>query len=86
MRIKFMCSDEDAKEKYPLILEVSQFNIDDDDHTMNIYDAYDGTCYQSDTPVYSTDSYEIGRIYDQLLEKGYADLTKFGNFTPDEQE
>lgn len=86
MRIKFISSDEDAKKKYPVILEISEFNIDDDNHTINIYDAYDGTRYQSDKPVCSTDSYEIDRIYDQLLEKGYADLTKFCNFTPDEEE
>lgn len=86
MRVKFMSSDETSEAKYPLILEISEFNIDDDDHTINMYDAYDGTCYQSDKSVHSTSSYEIDRIYDQLLEKGYADLTKFGNFTPDGQE
>lgn len=86
MRIKFMSSDEDAKEKYPLILEASEFNIDDDNRTLNIYDSYDGTWYQSDNQILSADSYKINRIYDALLEKGYADLTEFGNFTPQEDE
>ena len=83
MRVKYY---EDARNsvketptpcKVPSVIEITQLSFFDDDNCVIFWDT---NFYKYVSTIPETAEYARDRVLSQLLERGYADLTKYGAF------
>ena len=63
--------------KVPSVIEITQLSFFDDDNFVVFWDM---NFYKYVSAIPENDHYAQERVLSQLLERGYADLTKYGAF------
>lgn len=88
MRVKIYSYDlEYRHNSFPAILEISEFNIDDESGRMVLTCNSSNDYYESERGFIIYDVLGVlDDVYKSLLVTGYADLTSFGNFIFNQEE
>ena len=88
MRVKIYSYDSEYQHKsFPAVLEISEFNIDDESGKIVLTCMSSNDYFESERRFTIYDIHGIlDDVYKTLLVTGYADLTSFGNFIFNQEE